>query len=373
MKTRLKNLLFNLFLVFLSLVFSFIFIEKIVLKYFSPVTDIPRVIHIDGMTRYKPNQKGVYRLANEYSAPFSINKNGWNSHHKEYLVERNQKLRIAIIGDSYIAGLETGYKFAIPYLLEEGLGPDEVEVYAFGIGGAHLAQYLHIFREEVIRFNPDIVVFLIIHGDFAPSYTKVQMASGRYGGTFLTLSLLPGNSIKVVPPKPYNSFWDLLLDFRTIRFSFYQYKLRTKISYIKNFVLDRQYKMNVDAEGLRNNFNSDKIVADYVVKEIASIAEIKNINLIFAMNGDTQSIYESIPSIDPSLTLKLNAMMGEIVKNRGGDFIDLHETFKNDFEVNNIKFEFKTDGHWNPYGHMKATETILNAIKRVLKMRVSMN
>ena len=126
-------------------------------SYRISMSAIKHVIHTEKMTRYKPNQKGIFRLANEYSSPFSINKNGWNSHHKEYSIKRNQKLRIAIIGDSYVAALEPGYNYAVPYLLEKGLGSNDVEVYAFGIGGAHLAQYLHMFREEVAKFNPDIV------------------------------------------------------------------------------------------------------------------------------------------------------------------------------------------------------------------------
>jgi len=367
MKFNPKNLLSNSFLVFLSLGVSFLFIEELILKYILPTTDVPRVSHSKKMTRYKPNQKGVFRLANEYSAPFSINRNGWNSHHEEYSINKNQKLRIAIVGDSYVAALEPGYKFAIPYLIEKSLGSNIAEVYAFGIGGAHLAQYLHMYKEEVTKFNPDIVIFLVIHNDFAPSYRNDLTASGRYGGTFLTFSLLPDHSVKTVPTKPYDKRWDLLLDFRSIRFSFYQYKLRTKINYIKNLALKKQYKMNVDTVSLENSFNDDKVIAKYVVEEIASIAKRRNTKLVFAMNGDTQSIYEKIPSNDLNTALRLNKMMEEVVIKSGGKFIDLHKTFENDFNSHNKKFEFKTDGHWNPYGQKIAAEPILKIIQQMQK------
>ena len=68
-------------------------------------------------------------LSNEFSAEFSINQQGWNSHHKLYSTNKNDKTRIAIIGDSYIAGLEPGYKNAIPYLLEQKLGTNKHEVF----------------------------------------------------------------------------------------------------------------------------------------------------------------------------------------------------------------------------------------------------
>ena len=125
--------------------------------------------------------------------------------------------------------------------------------------------------------------------------------------------------------------------------------------------------MNVDAVRLENSFNNDKVIADYVVKEIASIAKRKNTKLIFAMNGDTQSIYEKISSNDINTALKLNKMMEETVKKSGGKFVDLHNTFENDFNTNKKKFEFKTDGHWNPYGQKVAAEPISETIQQLLK------
>ena len=85
--------------------------------------------------------------------------------------------------------METGYKNAIPYLLEQKLGSNKHEVYNFGIGGAHLSQYLHMFNKEALKYNPSLIIFLIIHNDFTPSYTRDLTASGRYGRTFLTISI----------------------------------------------------------------------------------------------------------------------------------------------------------------------------------------
>jgi hypothetical protein len=357
-----KNLLLGVATVILCL----IFLEFVALKYFIPTTDVARVEHEEGITHYKAFQKGIIRLANEYSSPFSINADGWNSHHDKYSLEKNNKIRIAVIGDSYIAALEPGYQKAIPKYLEQQLGPEHSEVYGFGIGAAHLAQYLHMFRNEVLKYEPDIVVFLIIHNDFGPSYRKDLMASGRYGGTFLTFSL-SGNKIEEIPPKPYDSSWDSLLDIRLLRFMFYQYKLRTKINYIKSLVLNEQYQMNMSVKDLEGGFENDLLVADYVVKNIASLAKEKNTKLIFVMNGDTQSIYSQNASKGPNNILKFNAGMRQIVEKNGGKFIDLHQTFLKDYQENHKKFEFKTDGHWSPYGHQVATKPIHKAIQDLTK------
>ena len=123
--------------------------------------------------------------------------------------------------------------------------------------------------------------------------------------------------------------------------------------------------MNMEVEGLKDSFGNDKIIANYVVKEIASIARKKNIKLIFAMNGDTQAIYAKKQGSD--VAMKLNAMMKEIVTEQGAKFIDLHKAFENDFKVHQKKFEFKTDGHWSPYGQKVATRPIYESVKTILK------
>jgi ribosomal protein L18E len=357
------KLIKNFLLSLVSIIFFLLFLELVVLKYIIPTTDVARVEHREGITRYIRSQSGVTRLANEYSAPFAINEDGWNSHHKKYSLKRNNKTRIAVIGDSYIAALEPGYKKAMPYLLEQQLGSENFEVYGFGIGAAHLAQYLHMLKKEVLKYTPDIIVFLIIHNDFAPSYKKDLMASGRYGGTFLTYSISPDKKIKEIPPKAYNSSWDRLLNFRLLRFTFYQYKLRTKINSIKSLVLNEQYKMNVNIKDLEAGNQNDAIVADYVVKNISSLAQKNKIKLVFAMNGDTQSIYHPNSNEETNVALELNNTMKQIVEKYGGEFIDLQDTFYDDYKVNQKKFEFKTDGHWSPYGHLVATAPVVRAVK----------
>ena len=118
MKTWVQNSL----LVFGSFALTLFITEYVILQFFIPTTDVARVEFKEELIRYKHNQRGVTKLSNEFSAEFSINQQGWNSHHKLYSINKNNKTRIAIIGDSYIAGLEPGYKNAIPYLLEQKLG-----------------------------------------------------------------------------------------------------------------------------------------------------------------------------------------------------------------------------------------------------------
>jgi hypothetical protein len=149
----------------------------------------------------------------------------------------------------------------------------------------------------------------------------------------LTLSL-SDNNIEEIPPKPYDPVWDMLLDFRLMRFTFYQYKLREKMHFLKSIVLKEQYNMNIRVKDLEGEIETDMRVADYVVKNIASIAKEKKIKLIFAMNGDTQSIYNQNTGKDINDVLRLNEAMKKVVEKNGEKFIDLHKTFLDDYQIN---------------------------------------
>ena len=363
-----KNWVQNSLLVFGSFALTLFITEYVILEFFIPTTDVARVEFKEELIRYKHNQRGVTKLSNEFSAEFSINQQGWNSHHKLYSINKNNKTRIAVIGDSYIAGLEPGYKNAIPYLLEQKLGSNKHEVYNFGIGGAHLSQYLHMFNKEALKYNPSLIIFLVIHNDFTPSYSSDLTASGRYGGTFLTLSISGDGNIVENNPKPYNPKWDKLLDFRLIRFIFYQHKLRTRISYIKNLILNEQYEMNMKPSSFNDTLNRDRVLAKYVVSKIVNTAKKRGIKILFVMNGDTQSIYKRTKPGKDSKPIKLNKMMKKITEDNDADFLDLQEIFYNDFKVNNKKFEFKTDGHWSPYGHSIASEALTKKTREILNI-----
>lgn len=361
-----RQLLRNSLLALGSIFCFLLFFEFIVLIFFITPTDVARVEFKNGLIRYKANQSGITKLGNEFSSEFSINRDGWNSHHKTYPLAKSKKIRIAIIGDSYIAALEPGYKNAIPFLLEKELGSKYYEVYNFGIGGAHLAQYLHIFKNEVLKYDPSIIVFLIIHNDFAPSYKKDLMASGRYGQTFLTLPISKNGKIEVVPPRPYNPKWDKLLDLNSIRLLFYQYKLRTRFAYIKSLVLNKQYEMNIETSVSNTPLDKNKILANYVVSNIIDIAGKKGIKVIFMMNGDTQTIYNEPDTKSDSAPIRLNKMMRTVVEKNGAVFIDLHESFRKEYLNLHKKFEFKSDGHWNPYGQAVASKPLIAKIKEQL-------
>ena len=103
------------------------------------------------------------------ASTWRINNEGWNSP-IDYQ-SKSERRRIAVIGDSYIEALNVDIAESYPFLLSTALGVD-YEVYSFGISGAPLSQYLNLSRYVVSEFDPDVLIFNVVHNDFEESIRK---------------------------------------------------------------------------------------------------------------------------------------------------------------------------------------------------------
>ena len=111
-------------------------------------------------------QSGTHTVgkAAQIRGRWQVNNFGWNSE-IDYEMNRREKTRIAVIGDSFIVALHVDVEESMPGLLREKIG-DQAEVYSFGTRGAPMSQYLHMSRYVNKNSDPDILVFNIVNNDF---------------------------------------------------------------------------------------------------------------------------------------------------------------------------------------------------------------
>ena len=79
------------------------------------------------------------------------------------LTKRGEKIRIALLGDSYTFGQEVAYEDTWGYVLEKSLGP-EFQVLNFGVPGYGVDQEFLRFERDVRLWKPRIVMFAINSG-----------------------------------------------------------------------------------------------------------------------------------------------------------------------------------------------------------------
>jgi lysophospholipase L1-like esterase len=351
-----------------AVLLTFVLLELVVLRSWVAVDDVP-VEEYDGrngVIRYRPNQTGVSYPDRDilHPVPFSVNSDGWNSFHAHYDVPRGDKLRIAVVGDSYVAAFEVAPRFSLAGQLESRLGDDRAEVYAFGVRGAPLSEYLQIARYVVAEYRPDVVVIVIVHNDFDESY---RLPAGRYATAFLHLDV-DRDDVEEIPPRPYReSPVEEWVRTRSYAFRFLFYRLQVGSQELRSLYgavwgRPRRFEANVDVSGLAGEGVRMRKTATYVFAQLAHLERSSRTRFLLVMDAPREAIYEGH---DPRTTeaYRMNRIASEASAAAGLTFIDLTPAFERDYRDHHERFEFPHDGHWNRRGHGLAADEVYQALE----------
>ena len=119
-----------------------------------------RVLHL-GNT-YRPGfDKEIWGPESGRRVRLTVNKDGFRGPNRS--IEKGPGVkRVAVLGDSMVASLNTDQKDTMPAMLEQRLAeefPQQTwEVFNFGVSGASTGQEFNLYREVVEKYQVDLVV-----------------------------------------------------------------------------------------------------------------------------------------------------------------------------------------------------------------------
>lgn len=165
----------------LYLFFMIIALEIIVRTFNLYTVDPLRYIDKYEVEKYIPHQTGYDVTGNRRQnyAEYNINSSGFNSF-REFSPSED-KLEIALIGDSFIEGFHQDYYNSTGKKIENNLN-NKVEVYEYGYGGYDLANQfflVHAYKNHFEKID-HIIYYLkyendLDRGTFAPNYDRIKM------------------------------------------------------------------------------------------------------------------------------------------------------------------------------------------------------
>jgi GDSL-like Lipase/Acylhydrolase family len=366
---RLRDLAINLSISLASVLVFLALCEFVVFRYIWLASDAPRLDYVNGLVRYAPNQRGIWRVRDEIAAPYRINGQGWNSGIGDYLLDRRPGIaRIAVVGDSYVEALQVAYDDSFAEVLGRRLkeSGQATDVYRFGISGAPLSQYVYMVEREVVRYRPDWIVVLAVHNDFDESYRFKQ---GRYTSSFMKFQVEDGKVIGERPPAPWHPrFLETLRETATARFFLYRWQVRPHV--LIDLFLPRAagsaegpIAANVEIARVLADVRGVTAVADHAVVRLATLARGIGAQLLLVMDGDRQAIYRGDAA---SQALVLNRILAEAATRHGVAILDLQPIFASHWAAHHRHFNSSVDGHWNELGHLIAGNAIA---ARILQFR----
>lgn len=367
MNKKINSTLTNFTLLVVSILILFMVFEFIVFRFFLVASDVASLDFVNGIVRYTPNQKGVWRIKNEIKAKFQINSSGWNSGYKEYRIAKDlNKYRIAIIGDSYMDAFQVDYNRSVAEQLESKLGYKHFQVYRFGIAGAPLSQYLHMLRREVLQYNPDLVIVNLVHNDFDQSY---KFKPGVYMSSFMKLKI-DNDSIFEKEPIQYEKHWYSWIRKKSATWGYLAVRQQVRFNLLRKIILgqkknNREFRTNINVSIIKKNAKNNQLITDYIFQKIKDTCDSKSISLLIIMDGDRGNIYdhtETNPLFKEGI-LALNRMVAFVAIKHNIKFIDLHNIFRKDYIKNKKSFNFINDAHWNSYAHGLVADTLADYIR----------
>ncbi len=135
---------------------------EIVCRSLPIVSDIPIKVERDGLYQLKKNQKGKYikgKFPRWLKANYSINNLGFNSS-KEYFFDKTSKLKIAIIGDSFVEGFQVDVEKSIGRQMESL--NSKISVYELGLSGFNFLNYKEIYEKYKLSSFDQVFIIMDI-------------------------------------------------------------------------------------------------------------------------------------------------------------------------------------------------------------------
>ena len=365
MRAKLRHLAVNLAVLAGTLAACLLVFELVVFRLVLKPDDVLPNVTVNGVVRYMPGTHATFRHPDGRETLVTINKEGWNSTKDAYpLAKTPGVLRVAVIGDSYVHGSFVNVEEAFPDVIERQLAAAGVraEVLRFGMDGAPLSQYLHVMRREVARYKPDVVLVQLIHNDFDESYRFLKT---RYASSFMKIGLDDkGQPVEVAPAAFQPGAADLLREFATFRYLYYKTNAYLHLKALVSRLWwggDEAYAPEFiqSAVDIRKITDHDKnrFVARYILAEMKALSRREGFKLAFAMDGVRDAIYAGKPRENYEVA-RLNELAGQLAAELDLPFLDLQETFAQDYAREGKRFEFAYDWHWNVLGNRLAGEAI---------------
>lgn len=353
-------------------------------------------LSIDGII-FRPNTISYYETS-EFKFTAKINKYGFRD--RDFNVDKINKQRIIIIGDSFTYGWGVNIEESWPKILEYNLvnrGFD-LEICNLGKPGGSPADYVNIAERAIPILKPDVVVVAVLQGDDIMQLTHYENFNDNFLKPKNVIAILYPNTIRLVKYFKNN----IIITQEQIKEEWQKKAIQT----IKSFNEEQRDRFYRLSDHVRHLFFSGELnpvnisvaikqptyfmhtfhiyndkVKSLIQKMSVCFGKIKHI----ADKYKLKIIIVSIP-IGPYVSKYYNEKYRELGyllnsdmlssdsadkvievagKKAGINFITVTDKFREKVKYSRLYYDF--DGHFNIEGHKEYAELLTTSFERYLE------
>jgi hypothetical protein len=355
---------------FVVFVVLFLAVSELWLRYVTPASEQP-IYRQDRKTLVYSVDPHAARsgLVTEGRIPrrvatWHVNDAGWLSPY-QYSKRPPGGALVALFGDSYIEGLSVSQSQHIDVDLHERLGPSD-PVYAFGLSGWDLEQYVAMARYVRATYDPSLMVILVGEGD-------VSASLGTEGGSPHWYHIVRSGSgyREVAPSDVYVVGRKARLAHQSAIFRYLRYNAKVAIPFVHgNDVQGAPTNAAADAGAAAGTSGSPTAqseralveaqlpVARFLVGRLC--AADPGVPIIFAARG---ARYLPVGAVSgAALTPQMEALREVCGGYSQCHFFDLRMAFSLDWAQHHERFEALDGGHYNAHADAVAAQAIAGYI-----------
>jgi hypothetical protein len=304
--------------------FLILFCLELIVRVFHLYDEYPQfIINDKNVKTYAPNQTGYTVTGNRRMnfAKYHINKSGFNSY-REFTPSEN-KIDVAIIGDSFIEGLHQNYNNSIGKKIESRL--NDIEVFEYGHSGYDFADQLYLISAYKEKF--DLTDYIIIYLKFENDLQRDFYEPDQYwvDSQYFTTSKIK-NKIKL-------------------------------LTYIDNIgIMDhiKTFKSNLLNLGKSNNNKNNSILNSQNIKNIRNLKYLENFKKLIKTYGFDKN--KTAFLMDSRKTSKSFLNYCDSMQY---DYIDFGKAFEKTKTPTTLIY----DMHWNNHGRDIIAKVISNYLE----------
>lgn len=312
-----------------------------------------------GVFLREPNMEFTF-FREEFTQKIKLNSKGLRDYEYDYKKD-DSVYRIAMVGDSFIEGMQIKLEETIPKRLEKKLNEvGNYEVINFGFSGYDLVPEAVLIEEEVIKYKPDMIILNYFVGN---DLTKFD------GGAYKNFpdDFWLEDKHNLLKNEVYHKDTSIIIrNFLRRHFMIYWLIKKTIMDYNGGGELsDTNLIVPIHEKEYSDDLNKKLNTTYSIFKFLKNFTEKNNISLIVVIipekaqvdpNIFVKIVNENNKSINDYDLEKIQRLLIGMFKDLDIQYIDLLPELKK-ANINNT-FYWKIDAHFNSEGHKKAAELI---------------
>jgi hypothetical protein len=263
-----------------------------------------------------------------------------------------------------VEALQVDNSESIHGLLGQAVGR-EGRVYAFGVSGAPLSQYLAYAEYARRNFEPTAYVFVIVSNDFDESLLKYNHGLGSHYFVEIEDELRlerldrPDHplAIRIARESALISYLVRNLGFDWSRLASALGASAAVAPGIKGPVLgNAPYRVAPERE--QDSYRA----VDVFLQRLPAACGVPPSNILLMLDGVRDAIYREVDGqyLEMSFAERMRSYTAQSAIRQGFEVVDLHPVFAQEYieSGRQDKFEYPSDGHWNELGHFVAARAV---------------